>query len=124
LAHELGHIVMHKHVFEAFSFYSTSSWKEFESQVDPHDYDRLEFQGYSFGGLVLVPPRHLKEVFLSNLDFVIPDIEKAKAAGFRRSQYLEYAKSEIASKIAPVFEVSADVVLKRIGFDRLSRHMP
>jgi len=86
LAHELGHILLHKNILESFHFNSVSSWEEFVTQVDPHDYDRLETQCYHFGGLILAPPKPLRQSLLDNLDFISPDVEKAKSAGIERKQ--------------------------------------
>jgi len=124
LAHELGHILLHKKFFEAFHFNSVSSWEEFVTQVDPHDYDRLETQCYHFSGLILVPPKPLRQSLLDNLDFISPDVEKAKSAGIERNQYLDYVKNGIASKIAPFFEVSTDVIVRRIELGKLEELIP
>lgn len=124
LAHELGHIVLHPHIFAQYRFDSVASWKKFVNEADPKAYSMLEFQGYSFGGLLLVPPQHLERLFHENLDKVTPLIEQAQARGLDRGQYLDYAKDRMASILAPSFEVSTDVLLRRIELAGLEKQVP
>ncbi|HUT84378.1 MAG TPA: ImmA/IrrE family metallo-endopeptidase [Thermodesulfobacteriota bacterium] len=127
LAHEVGHIVLHKAVLSQITFDPSDpilSWKNFVEQVDMRDYNKLEFQGYSFAGLVLVPRRRLSAPFFEKLPNISPMIDKAKQSCLTRDQYLDYALDAIASYIAPVFEVSTDVVIKRIQYDRLDQYIP
>jgi Zn-dependent peptidase ImmA (M78 family) len=124
LAHEVGHLVLHSHIFRQFTFDSIASWKDFVNQVDPRDYGKLEFQGYAFGGLLLVPPKHLERLFLENLDRVLPLVEQAKAKGYSRKQYLNYAQERISAILAPLFEVSSDVIDKRLEYDSLLEYIP
>ena len=55
LAHELGHLWLHREIFAQLNFHSIDDWKTFQKDVDAEDYGWLEWQAYVFGGLVLVP---------------------------------------------------------------------
>ncbi len=123
LAHELGHYVLHSDIFKRFKFDSVASWKDFLNQVDPREYSSLEYQGYAFGGLLLVPPDHLKRLFFENLELVAPLIERVKTEGIARSDYLGYAKDRMAAILAKHFEVSTDVIIKRIELDSLEEEL-
>ena len=127
LSHEVGHMILHKEVLSQITFDPSDpvlSWKNFVEQVDMKDYSKLEFQGYLFGGLVLVPRRHLSDPFFEKLPHILPMIDKAKQNGLIREQYLEYAVDAIASYLTPIFEVSTEVLIKRIQYDKLDEHIP
>jgi len=59
LAHEVGHFWLHKDCLSAFTFKSIEEWKRFECDIDDESYGWLEFQAYSFAGLVLIPKEAL-----------------------------------------------------------------
>jgi hypothetical protein len=76
LAHEVAHIVLHKRILEKIKISSLAEWKRFIENIDPRDYSVLEFQGYAFAGLVLVPPRDLKKLLLENIAALNPLVKK------------------------------------------------
>ena len=51
LAHEVGHIVLHKSLLEGIELESVTRWEDFVDSVEKRDYDSLEFQAYAFGGV-------------------------------------------------------------------------
>ncbi len=124
LAHECGHIFLHRKYFRMFEFESISRWQDFQDQIDHDDYSRLEFQGYAFGGLVLVPRHHLKPVFEEKLPELQHMIDKAMSQGFSRESYISVSMDKMASLLAPIFDVSTDVMIKRIEFDKLQNLIP
>lgn len=122
LAHEVGYFFLHKEIFDKFAFdpsNAVESWKSLIDQIDPNDYSKAEYQGYTFGGLVLVPQKHLERIFQEKLDAVTGLIDKAKSKGLNRESYLPYAIDRMASILSPLFEVSTDVLIRRIRFDKL-----
>jgi hypothetical protein len=110
LAHEIGHLYLHREIFEGIKFSSIEEWKKFQLQVCPEDYSWLEWQAYSFAGLVLVPPNHLKE------EFEACEI-RAKADGL--SPGSEATLWYICEVLASTFEVSREVIEKRTDKDGL-----
>jgi Zn-dependent peptidase ImmA (M78 family) len=124
LAHEVGHIVLHKEYFRRLHFGSVTDWKHFLEDLDPNDHSKLEYQGYTFGGLVLVPPEHLRGRFLAAMDTVNPLVEQARAKGLTRNQYADYAVAAMAEILKDAFQVSTDVMIRRIGKDDLSQFIP
>lgn len=124
LAHELGHIVLHGDLFKQHSFDEVKDWIAFIQEIDDKDHSKLEFQGYAFGGLILVPPTHLKPLFKENLHKLNPLIKEAQRKGVFRERYLDYAKDNIAEVLAPLFDVSSDVMVRRIEFDSLEDLIP
>jgi len=124
LAHEIGHRVLHKKIFKEIRITSVKSWKAFVDLADPQDYSALEFQGYAFGGLILVPPPELKRLMEKNLPNIKNLIKISKSRNIDREQYLDYAKEKIAQELAPIFDVSTEVIIKRIEYDKLEMLIP
>lgn len=124
IAHECGHIYLHEKYIRLFGFDSIERWQDFQDQIDSDDYSRLEFQGYAFGGLVLVPRHHLKPFFEEKLPELQPMIDRALSQGFPRESYLSVGIDKMASLLAPIFDVSTDVMIRRIEFDNLQNLIP
>jgi len=114
LAHELGHLHLHRHIYAELKFRSLQQWKDFQEQVDELDYGWLEYQAYAFAGLVLVPSGHLKAQFQSATD-------GAKKIGFswegEPEMFLEY----VTDALREVFQVSGEVIAKRLRYENLDR---
>jgi len=127
LAHEIGHMIIHKEKLNQIKIDpidAVSSWAKIVCEIDGGDHSKLEYQGYTFGGLVLVPPNDLLEQFHVNLPKVEPLIEEAKKVGASRRNYLKYAIDHMASVLSPIFDVSTDVLIRRIAFDNIDQLFP
>ncbi len=126
LAHEIAHMVLHRKVFERFQFSNTREYKDFVLSVDDEDLSWLEWQAYSFAGLVLVPSDHLEVTFREQLDDprVQDQIQVAQASGLSRKEYVDYLSERIAERIARRFIVSTQVVQKRLKQDNLTEQIP
>ncbi|MBW2621396.1 MAG: ImmA/IrrE family metallo-endopeptidase [Deltaproteobacteria bacterium] len=122
LAHEIGHRVIHRNALEQLEFDSISSWIEVLNQIDQVAYDKMEFQGYSFGGLILVPPHHLNRLFHEELPRVQPLIKQAKDLGIKPEDYIDYAADTMATNLKKHFEASNDVLIRRIKYDKLTQY--
>ncbi len=113
LAHEIGHIVLHRNIFKEFKFSNIAGWKKFVKNIDEKKYSWIEWQAYSFAGLVLVPSLELKKAVKSS-------IVKAKHHEMdldRRTKDITW--SYISSWVSKKFCVSSAVVDKRIEKDKL-----
>jgi hypothetical protein len=55
LAHEVGHLVLHREVYIAHPFGSIDGWKRFHNSIPDREHGWSEYHGYAFAGLVLVP---------------------------------------------------------------------
>ncbi len=47
LAHEIGHIVLHRRLYDAHRFKSIQAWKEFINSMTEEEHSWLEYQGYA-----------------------------------------------------------------------------
>lgn len=127
LAHEIGHLFMHKKELSKVKLDPTSvinSWATFVAELDSRDHSKMEYQGYTFGGLVLVPQSHLSKQFDLHYQEVLPLIEEAKEKGVSRQGYLEYAIDQMAVILSPIFDMSTDVLTRRITNDKLEQQFP
>ncbi|MGD0695836.1 MAG: ImmA/IrrE family metallo-endopeptidase [Terriglobia bacterium] len=114
LAHELGHLYMHRDIYTELKFGSLNEWKQFQREVDEADYNWLEYQAYAFAGLVLVPTGHLKAQFQSAA-------EAAERIGFSRQGEPEAFLEYVAEALREVFQVSDAVIARRLRYENLDR---
>ena len=124
LAHEIAHVVLHadyinvnlpQSIEEAdqlrkTAIRETSNWT---------DEDVREWQAYCWAGLVLVPQRTLAVSFNAEFAKHKQKIQQALAAGLNENDYLPIVYELVCSPIANIFQVSTEVVARRIEFDGL-----
>jgi len=127
LAHEMGHFVFHKEKLSIVKLDQNDvigSWIQFNNDLDPGDHSRMEYHGYTFGGLIMVPPDALKEKFIKHIDQIMPMVDEAKGSGISKSNYAKYIVDRMAVTLSPVFDASVDVLTRRINFDSLYDLIP
>lgn len=112
LAHEIAHLCLHREILEKLKFSTVEEWKKFQLDVDAEDYSWLEYQAYSFAGLVLVPPDHLRAEFEACEGM-------ARAEGVTLGSDAAYWY--IAEALSGTFQVSSGVIEKRLRKDGLIR---
>lgn len=112
LAHEVGHIVLHRNIYSKASFQNIQGWKDFINSISDKDHSWLEYHAYTFGGLVLVPGEHLTERTQYH-------IERIRKEGISLSKNWDFAWDQIAAQLAKDFEVSSDVIEKRLTKDKV-----
>jgi IrrE N-terminal-like domain len=110
LAHEIGHIVLHRHLYDKHRFTSIHGWQEFINSMTEEQHSWLEYQGYVFAGLVLVPKEKL-------LKSVTEWTRKIKDKGISMEKNWDFAWELITEHVAKAFLVSRDVVEKRAEKD-------
>jgi hypothetical protein len=112
LAHELAHAILHQKVFRACSFHDITSWKQTQARIPEKEYGWLEWQAYAFAGLILVPPSALSERMVIARD-------QAKSQSIDIASISDEARRLVAGWLARQFEVSTDVIERRIDKDGL-----
>jgi len=110
LAHEVGHVLLHRHIYEARSFTSIGEWKEFVDSISETDYGWLEYQAYAFGGLVLVQSGPL-------IGETNACVQRIQGEGIDVAANWDFAWTRIAAFLAKSFDVSTGVVEKRLVKD-------
>jgi hypothetical protein len=113
LAHELAHRILHADLYRQLDFETIEQWKHVMGNVIPEDQRRfLDFHANSFAGLTLVPPEQLR-------DALFHVVEEAQKHGIDFDEEGTGAREAVEDHIARRFEVSPDVVHRRIEYDSL-----
>jgi Zn-dependent peptidase ImmA (M78 family) len=120
LAHEVGHLTLHRSLLEEMADFNTvEEWQSFVIGMNGRDRDALEYQGYAFAGYLLVPKHHIVREFLTFLPEIEDQLMQAKDAGITRAKYIDFAVGAMATKLARLFDVSTEVIERRIKADGL-----
>lgn len=114
LAHEIGHLVLHEDLIQNIRPTGVAEWKDFILQVDQEAYDWVEWQAYTFAGMILVPRKPLKEDFVQQMDSLRKKITVAKLAKLPRDSYKDYIVEAVARNLIEKYAVSKDALIKRI----------
>jgi len=123
IAHELGHIVLHPDYFGKLKFTSIVEWTKVVNEIDQRDYSKMEYQAYAFAGQILVPTEFLRPEFSKQLYLYKSQIKEAQEKGFRRDDYVDTVLDEIAYSLSPRFEVSTDVLSRRMRSESLEQEI-
>jgi Zn-dependent peptidase ImmA (M78 family) len=115
LAHEIGHYVFHSDLIASFHPQSIADWSKFVLGIDEETYGWLEWQAYSFAAAVLVPRVSLKQNFRNELKLLQPQIGLIRSKGLSAESSQDYIVNAIATKLIGIYDVSADVLNKRIS---------
>lgn len=124
LAHELGHVVLHKKIFNCYNFNKIEEWKCFYNEVDETSYSWLESQAYNFAGLILVPPIYLKKYFEELIAKYKSSFESAVYRKLPKNKYQDYFIDVASVNLSTIFNVSTEVISRRIEKDNLTRLIP
>jgi Zn-dependent peptidase ImmA (M78 family) len=113
LAHELAHHELHRRLYEESRVASVRDWRAVQEAITEEDYAWFEFQANSFAGLVLVPAAELRREFAGA-------VQTARRAGLSDATlWSEAGKEHIARWLATQFEVSEQVIERRLEKDGL-----
>jgi len=122
LAHEYGHMVLHKYFYTneyKNGFKSINEYKGILSSISRDEYDRLEYQANCFAGHLLVPTSHLKNLFKSKLKRYIYSITK-EIGKFNREDVVDYITSIISKELESEFKVHYKAIKVRIDKEKLA----
>ena len=112
IAHELGHYVLHKAVFDGIPRGSTDEWIAFMQDMPEKEYGLLEYHANEFAGRLLVPREELEERF----EAALVEVEQK---GLQRGDLIDSHLSYICIPVAKHFSVSQDVIERRLTREKL-----
>jgi hypothetical protein len=115
LAHEIGHIILHKDILSEIRPARVSAWEQFIENVDIETYGWIEYQAYAFGGLVLVPRYDLLPHCSDEIGRLQEKIEEARLRELPKESYTEYVVEAASTKLAGRYDVSTEVMKRRIS---------
>ena len=121
LAHEMGHIVLHGSVLDNLRQDGSDLdvWVQLRETISDSMYGSLEWQAYTFAGLILVPGARLTAQYESELSNTRARFQEAVSRGIGEAEARDFAWEYLAEQIAQPFVVSKDVILRRLRFERL-----
>lgn len=113
LAHEIGHFILHKAIYEQYTFKNIDEWKRFVENFPEGEYSWFEWQAYEFAGLILVSFSHLEKRYLYHR-------KQIKDLGVQND---DVAIDRTIELLAEDFVVSREVILRRLKreCDKLNR---
>lgn len=111
-AHELGHYVLHREEITECRFDSEQEWYQFRTEMLEENISWFEWQANEFAGRLLVP----KNVLIEKLSSYKPKIKLYLEKFNDRDMLLDY----LSNALCKDFEVSGDVLKKRINNENLS----
>jgi Zn-dependent peptidase ImmA (M78 family) len=124
LAHlEVGHFLFHSDLISSIHPKSVSEWKELIVRIDDDTYDWLEWQGYTFAAAVLVPRSTLKVNFAREIRSLQTKIDYVRSKGLSKESSQDYIVNAIARKLIGIYDVSADVLIRRIAKELEKGHL-
>jgi hypothetical protein len=112
VAHELGHLALHKTVLASIPRASADEWVRFMQDMPEKEYGLLEYHANEFAGRLLVPCQHLKQVF----EHVLRDTE---AKGLAKQKLTDDHLAYLCIPLARHFAVSQDVIERRLTREKL-----
>ena len=115
LAHEIGHIVLHRNLYRENRFSSIAEWKEFINSITEEEHGWLEYQGYAFAGLILVPRENL-------IKHTNEWVKRIKGKGVSIKQNWDFAWELITAHLGKAFQVSSSVIEKRLDKDDIKEN--
>ena len=83
----------------------------------------MEYQAYAFAGQILVPIEFLRIEFKTQLSLLNGQLEEARRQGLERDDYVHTVLDEIAYSLSPRFEVSSNVLSRRIKFESFEQEI-
>lgn len=101
IAHEIGHSILHREWYEKHGPQNMEDYLTFPDRIDSKSYKYIEIQASTFAGLVLVP----RNLLLDQLKLMlgrIPDHENPEIL------------IPVANDLLDIFQVSGDVMLRRL----------
>lgn len=108
IAHEIGHLELHRDIFDNIAYSSIEEWIAFFQQIPDDQYYWIEQHAYEFAGRLLVP----REKLVEKLDAAVAQVRRA---GFDAWDITgDSARQYVAHGIAGYFEVSDQVIEKRL----------
>ena len=110
IAHEIGHLILHRFTIDMVKFSSEEDWKQFRLNLLSEPLRWFESQASEFAGRLLVPRDQLVEIF----KVVRKDIIRKNASWDAIKIDDDEILAAAAWEIAPKFDVSHQVIEKRL----------
>lgn len=111
IAHEIGHLVLHREIYQQLDFSCVESWVATILDFNPDKYSRIEIQANMFAGCLLMPAEIVQEIYEEAVSFLA-------GQGFASSLGTDLVNDYICRWMAIKFNVSEQAMgyrLKNLG---------
>ncbi len=105
LAHEIGHLILHRQLFGVSNVRDVDSWQAFVKAIPENLLKKVEWQAYCFAGLVLAPQEPLKREIARVVGEVRDTIENL-SNNVKVHADSSFLLEVVAEEVAKSFEVS------------------
>jgi len=112
IAHEIGHLVLHRDLYDNAKYETIEEWIAFVNQIGAEEYGWAERQAYWFAGVLLLPPNVFAVKFS---EYVARAVEQGYPITTHFDEFVQF----ISAPLGREFEVSADVVERQIKYENL-----
>ena len=121
LAHEIGHLILHSEQYKNLNFASEKEFIEFQQSVDEESLEWFEKQANEFAGRLLVPIDNLRELIAAEEEYCKQFTERLRNGDeeISEKEIESFVIDALASRIYKKFEVSKEVVKRRIRTENL-----
>jgi len=121
LAHEVGHYILYAEQYKKMNFASIGEYIDFQQSIDDDSIEWFEKQANEFAGRLLVPIDKLKELVAAQEEFCKQLTEKLRddKEEISDKEIESFVIDSLAGRIYKKFEVSKDVVKRRIRTENL-----
>jgi len=119
IAHEVGHLVLHRQIIDGLSWDSEEDWKRFRQNLQKDALGWFETQASEFAGRILVPVDKLTELFLQARTEVTKMYTNWNSPKIDDDTLFNLA----SPLIAPKFGVSEDVIERRLRKENVLAHI-
>jgi hypothetical protein len=113
IAHELGHYVLHKTLFDEIPLTTPEEWVCFMRDIPQKEYSFIEYHAYEFAGRFMVPPDALRRELEAAI--VLVEGNGLPRISLTEDSHLAY----IATGIAKSFDLSSGVIERRLKIERM-----
>ena len=110
IAHEIGHVILHREIIDNIKFKSDEDWKKFRMSLKDDSNNWFESQAHEFAGRLLVPVDPLVVEYRKRRGIILNSNSGWNSKKIGEDQLFSIA----ASSIAPIFDVSDQVIEKRL----------
>jgi Zn-dependent peptidase ImmA (M78 family) len=123
LAHEVGHLILHSEQYKQMKFTSIKEFLDFQQSFDEDSLEWFEKQANEFAGRLLVPLEKLRELVKAEESYCTTLTERLAANPEKLSsrEIESHLLDGLSSRIYKIFEVSKEVVKRRIRSENLKQ---
>lgn len=114
LAHELGHVTLHRQVFSHFTIRSFEEFKEFDAALSVEQKSRMDWQAHLFAGYLLAPDEHIQGLWAELDPELVGLAQEARDVGLTQDDYGDTLVGRAAAEACRDFVMSDGAMARRL----------